>query len=304
MTSCFTGIGVAVVWTGIGCAIAALQGEFRTFLRNWVDLQGFFLVLLGTWLLLTIRSDVFSSRVEGLTVKGVSPNGLHHSRLRYLIVGVVSLIGTASLMALGFPAGGVLLVFMWCTCACVCVAAGLVTLHTAQIMIVMHQMQRIEIKAFKYAPARTPELRSLLNYCSSFSLLTTIAYGFALAATIQPPWTGSKDYIGTVQVFWPIIYVPLCSLALVYPHVIVHRLIQREKERTLLSCQRDIDDLLTKYSGLSTEEVERTNTLAQLFDRISATPDYVIDVGVAARTLLPLVFNLVTLFAKVAVGQH
>jgi hypothetical protein len=60
--------------------------------------------------------------------------------------------------------------------------------------------------------------------------------------------------------------------------------------------------MLSKYGDLKTEEVERTNTLAQLFDRIAATPDYVIDVGIAARTLLPLVFNLVTLFVKSWVG--
>jgi hypothetical protein len=91
---------------------------------------------------------------------------------------------------------------------------------------------------------------------------------------------------------------------LIYPHVVIHKLIQREKERTLSLYQQDIDELLSNYGDLKTEEIERTNTLAQLFDRVTATPDYVIDVGIAVRTVLPLVFNLATLFAKTAMGQH
>jgi len=36
--------------------------------------------------------------------------------------------------------------------------------------------------------------------------------------------------------------------------------------------------------------------LARLVDRITASPNYVFDFGIAARTLLPLLLNVLTLF--------
>jgi hypothetical protein len=104
-------------------------------------------------------------------------------------------------------------------------------------------------------------------------------------------------------VFWPIIYVPICSVALIYPHLAVHRLIQREKEKILLSCQEDMDGLLTRFRDLKTEDIDRTNTLAQLFDRIAATPNYVVDFGIAVRTVLPLLLNVISFFAKAALSH-
>jgi hypothetical protein len=90
----------------------------------------------------------------------------------------------------------------------------------------------------------------------------------------------------------------------VYPHLVLHRVIQREKEQTLLSCQRDIDDLLAKYSLLKTDDINRTNTIAQLFDRITATPDYVLDFGIVVRTGLPLLLNVATFVAKLALDYR
>jgi hypothetical protein len=123
-------------------------------------------------------------------------------------------------------------------------------------------------------------------------------------ATLSPNWTGSKEYVDAVRLFWPFIYVPTCSVALIYPHLVVHRLIQREKEKTLLSCERDIDNLLTRYGDLKKEEIDRTNTLAQLFDRIAGTPNYVVDLGIAVRTIIPLVFNILTLLVKSPLVRH
>jgi len=300
-----TGVAVGLGWTLIVCGVAFLQGDnVRLFLREWTDLQGPFLIALGTWLLLMIRSKSFTARVSRLTAEGSVNPGIFKNRLiRSLVVGCVTVLGFISVASMGFHGHDATLIFMWITCICIDFAAGLVTLHSLELLAVVHNLQQQEIKVSRYAPARTPELRSLVSYFSSFTLLMTVGYAFALLGTLKGHWTGSQDYIQAVRLFWPLIYVPTCCVMLIYPHIVVHKLIQREKEHTLSSCQQDIDNLLSKYGNLKTEEVERTNTLAQLFDRVTATPDYVIDVGIAVRTILPLAFNLVTLFVKSFIGQ-
>jgi len=300
------GAVVGLVWTLVGCGVAFLQGyDVQTFLREWVDLQGPFLIALGTWLLLIIRSGSFTARIKQLTTDGSAHPGVFKNRLlRYTIVVSVTVLGFISLARMGFNGHGAVLVLMWITCVCIDFASGLVTLHSLEVLAVVHNLQKQGLKVSRYAPARTPELRSVVTYFSSFTLLMTVGYAFALLGTLRGHWTGSEDYVQAVRLFWPLIYVPTCCLVLIYPHVVIHKLIQREKERTLSLYQDDIDKLLSKYGDLKTEEIERTNTLAQLFDRVTATPNYVIDVGIAVRTLLPLIFNLVTLFAKFAVGQR
>jgi hypothetical protein len=204
---------------------------------------------------------------------------------------------------MGFGERGLLFWFMCLTCACISFAAALVTLHALEMLVAVHSLETISIKAFRYSPARTPELRELVSYFTSLGLLTTLGYGFALAGTMSPYWTAPKAYLDAVRVFWPVLYVPTCSLALIYPHLVVHRLVRREKEQTLQSCQQEIDSLLTKYRTLNKEDVERTNSLAQLFDRINATPDYVLDLGIACRTFLPLAFNVASLVAKLVINH-
>jgi hypothetical protein len=301
---CVTGIGVALAWTVIGCGVAMAQGDVRPFLQEWINLQGFFLLALGVWLLLIIRSGSLKRRISSLTTDGSIHLGMvKNQALRIFVVSSVTLLGTASLVSMGFNGRGPVLNFMWITCAFICFTAGVVTLHTLEILAAVHNLQRQEVKVFRYAPARTPELRSVVSYFTTFGLLTTVGYGFALFATFRAHWTGERDYVEAVRLFWPFIYVPICTAVLIYPHVLIHKIIQREKERTLLSCQQDMDKILSKYSALETEEVDRANTLAQLFDRITATPNYVVDVGIAVRTILPLAFNLATLFIKGALGQ-
>jgi uncharacterized membrane protein YccC len=88
---------------------------------------------------------------------------------------------------------------------------------------------------------------------------------------------------------------------LIYPHLVVHKLIEKEKERTLSAYQRDLEEQLSKHeNNLSMGQIERTNALAQLVDRITGSPNYVIDFGIALRTLLPLALNVLTLFVKVS----
>jgi hypothetical protein len=192
---------------------------------------------------------------------------------------------------------------MWTTCGIVCFTAGAATLHAVEIIAAVGGLLRSDAKLFLYAPARTPELRDVVGYFSSFTLLVTVGYAFALLGTLDPHWTGTPFYVEAVRAFWPIIYVPTCSIALIYPHVTVHKLIQREKEKILLSCQEDMDGLLVRFRDLKTEDIDRTNTLAQLFDRIASTPSYVVDFGTAVRTALPFVINVVSFFAKAALSH-
>lgn len=296
------GIGTAAAWTVVGCGIALLQRNFAGFLHEWFLLQGFPLVTVGTWLLILVRSPNLEARVADLIQEGSPPFRPLEERAFGLVIAItVGVVGTASLIPLGFRAHGSVLAFMWFTCACVCCTAGLVTVHAIDILRFVHRLPLHEVKVFRYAPARTPELRSFVSYFSSFTLLMTLGYAAALVATLDPDWTGPKEYIEAVRLFWPLIYVPICSVALIYPHLAVHRLILREKDRTLSSCQRDIDALLERYGELKKEDIERTNALAQLFERITSTPDYVVDVSIAFRTLLPLAFNVVTLVAKAAI---
>jgi len=210
------------------------------------------------------------------------------------------MLGFLSVSRMGFNGRGAVLYFMWFTNLGIDFASGLITLHALIIIALVHDLRERRIRLSRYAPARTQELRSVVKYFSTFTLLMSGCYIFALAGTIKGNWTGSKDYVDAVRWFWPIIYVPLCCGALVYPHLAIHKVIQQHKDETLRSCQADLDGLLAKYSTLKNEDIGRTNELAQLFDRITSTPDYVIDFGIAVRTLLPLALNLVSLFVKVS----
>lgn len=159
------------------------------------------------------------------------------------------------------------------------------------------------LKLHLYSPARTPELRGIVSYFTFFTFLLTVAYGFAYVGTMNGAWTGNRTLIGIVQMFWPTIYVPVCSIALIYPHIVVHKLVQRVKEHALSSYQREMDGLLGEYEKLKDTDVQRINSLAQLFDRLSATPNYVIDLGIATRTALPYLINLAIVLSKPLIGH-
>lgn len=297
------GLVVAGVWTLVGIALAFAQNDFTKFVTEWQNLQGPFLIGLGTCLVLIARSNALAERVAKIAKDRFVVSKKVGTWKRVAIVGGIFAVGTASLVCMGFNATGPLLVFMCVTAAAVSLAAGIVTLHTIDLLVVVHSLQTTGIKAFRYAPARTPELRDLINYFTSFTLLLSVAYSFAFAGTIKGHWMGNPAYVEAVQLFWPLIYVPICSAALLYPHFVMHNLVRSAKESSLLAYQREIDQLMIDYKGLNNEDVAKINSLAQLFDRISATPDYVVDLGIAIRTCLPLAFNVAILFAKPLLGQ-
>jgi len=301
---CLIGFCVAAAWTLVGFLIAAIQSDQYHFIAEWQRMQAFFCLGLGVWLLLIARSGVLADRARRITKDGFAPpQGIVDQRLRATIVFAVALTGAVSFIMMGFNARGALLAFMWLMCLFICFLAGLVTLHAADLIVVIYNLQYTELKTYRYSPARTPELREIVSYFSFFTLILTIAYAFACFGTLRGSWTGNHSFIEAVQLFWPAIYVPACSIALIYPHVVVHKLIQHAKDGALATYQRDIDGLLSNYEALSNDDVQRINTLAQVFDRISATPNYVIDFGIAARAALPHFINAAIFFAKPLLGQ-
>ena len=294
------GLLVGVIWTALGCLLALIQGDSpRAFLKEWMNYQGPFLLSLEAWMLFEIRAGLFETRVKNLTGKTAMEIGVLSKRwVKILIVAFVTIVGFATVSRMGFNGRGVVLLFMWFTNLSIDFAAGIITLHSVTIIVAIYYLHREKIKLSHYSPARTPELRSVVNYFSTFTLLMSGCYVFALAGTLKGNWTGSKEYVQAIQWFWPIIYVPICCIVLVYPHLAVHKLIQSHKEATLRSYQDEIDKLLTQYPTLQPEDIGRTNELAQLFERITATPNYVLDFGIAVRTVIPLAFNVITLFLQ------
>jgi hypothetical protein len=298
------GFGVASAWTLAGFLIALAQGTQHQFVEEWVRMQAFFCLGIGMWLLFIARSGTLSNRARRITKDGCSPpRGIADQRWRAAIVLSVGITGTCVFITMGFNAQGVLLGFMWVMCVFICFMAGIVTLHAADLIVVIHNLQKVELKTHRYSPARTPELVALVSYFTFYSLLLTIGFAFACFGTLGGRWTGNPWIVELARWFWPAIYVPACSIALVYPHFVIRRLIQREKERALAPYQRDIDGLLAKYEQLKDEDVQRINTLAQVFDRFSSTPNYVFDFGIATRAVLPHLVNAVVFFAKPLLGQ-
>ncbi len=294
------GIAVGISLTLLGWTISTIAGNNQEFLNLWVGAQGFFLTCLGTWLILIIRSKTLFKLASSLTQNGLpSPRGITRRWLRYTIVISIGIAGTISVNSMGFNAQCIILWYLWLVCGGVCFAAGFVTLHAIDVLFIVRSLQHTKLKMFKYSPARTPELRKFVNYFTSFTLLMTFGYAFCIAGTLSAHWTASNNYLMTVQLFWPVIYVPTCSIVLIYPHVIIHGIIRQEKDRTLVMYQNEIDDLLAQYHDLDQGQVQKTNSIVELFDRISATPDYVIDFAIALRTVLPLLFNFATLFNKI-----
>jgi hypothetical protein len=298
------GAGTAVLWTLIGLTLAFFQGTLQQFGREWFSLQSFPLLALATIMLLLVRSGIFRRRMAKITADGSVPHTFLVSRsMRCALVMAISLLTFLNLWAEGFNMHGASLIFMYLAGAALCFSVGIISLHILDLLTSIHNLQYVDIKVFRYAPARTRELRDIINYFTTVAVLLTLGYALSLVGTAKAHWIGHAEYVKTVLFFWPIIYVPTCSVALVYPHLVVHRLIKREKEKTLSSYQHEIDNCLSRYSEMTAEDVQRTNNLMQLFDRINSTPDYVMDWGVALRTVLPLVFNAMTLITKFA-GAH
>ena len=296
-----TGLLTSAVWMAAGCVITLIQGDnVRSFVRDWINYQGPFLIWLGTWLLLMIRSKSFSARVSALTCDGSVKLSIVGTRLfRFLLVGVVTGLTFVSGIRMGFYGRGAVLFFLWLTYFWIEIATGLVTLHALEILVVVRNLQHQKLELSHYAPAGTPELRSVVKYFSTYLLLMTIGEALGLMGSLRGHWTGSQMNIDIFRWFWPFIYFPMCSVLLIYPHLVIHKIIQKEKQQTLSAYRQELEEHLSRHdTHMRNGQIERTNHLAELVDRITASPDYVIDFGIAVRTLLPFAVNLLTLFVK------
>lgn len=296
-----TGLLTSAVWMAAGCVITLIQGDnVRSFVRDWINYQGPFLIWLGTWLLLMIRSKSFSARVSALTCDGSVKLSIVGTRLfRFLLVGAVTSLTFVSGIRMGFYGRGAVLLFLWLTYICIEIATGLVTLHALEILVVVRNLQHQKLALSHYAPARTPELRSVVTYFSAYVFLIAVGQVLGLLGTLKGHWTGAQQNVEVFRWFWSLVYFPMSSVLLIYSHWVVHKLIQKEKEHTVSTYRQELEEHLTRHDPSTRDnQIERTNHLAELVDRITASPNYVVDFGIAARTLLPFAVNLLTLFVK------
>lgn len=296
-----TGVAASAVWMAVGCVVTLVQRDnLVEFIWGWINYQGPLLILLGTWLLMMIRSKRFDAGVSGLTADGSLKRGFVEKRwFRFLLVGGVTGLTFVSGVLMGFDGRGAVFVFMWLTYFLIEIATGIVTLHALEILVVVHNLQHQDIKLSHYSPARTPQLREVVKYLSTYVLLMTVGEAVGLLGSLKGHWNGPQIYVDIFRWCWPLVYFPTCCIMLIYPHLVVHRLIKKEKEHTLSTYREELEEHLSapeKKPRIS--QIERTSHLAQLVDRITASPDYVFDFGIALRTLLPLALNLLTLFFK------
>ena len=146
------GLGMAVLWTIAGLGIASLAGERDRFLKAWYAFQGFPLLLLGTWLLLIVRSKTFSKRMTAITRGNVpAPN----KRVRPALILGIGLVAIVSLASMGFPGAGLLKAFFLLACAAIAFTAAVITSHAFEMLIVAQKLESAQIRVFHYAPAST-----------------------------------------------------------------------------------------------------------------------------------------------------
>ena len=120
---------------------------------------------------------------------------------RFLAVLLVTALTFVSGIRMGFRGQGAILVFLWLTYLCIEIATGFVTLHALEIFAVVHNLRRQRIKLSHFAPARTPKLRSIVNYLGLFG-------------TIKGYWIGSRQNIQVFSMVWSLVYFPMSSLLL------------------------------------------------------------------------------------------
>ena len=287
-----TSVGLAVAWTSGGLAIAVVNGSFSTFASEWVRLQGTISLVIGVWLTIAAACYPLTTLVLNFGVEHRSSRALIVTRV--IVIAGVTLVGSASLISLGFNGRGVSLWFLNTTCVIICALAAVATWHGIEIVIASRMAANTDLHVFVYSPAETKELRFLARHAATYAAILTLGYSFTLTATLLSRWTGDPVRVRTVVTFWPMLYVPFCMLLLIFPQVQFRKLIRREKERLMSVCQETIDNVLKK-DDLTTDDVQRCNALADLFDKVAATPEYVLDVGIVTKAIWIVAANAITL---------
>lgn len=287
-----TSTAIALLWTAIGLAIATMSGTLRPYVLEWLRLQGTLNIVIGVWLLISAFSNPLDELIRNL---GVAPQiSKAVTVTRAVVIISVTAIGSASLISLGFNGRGVVLGFLNLTCIVICALAAVATWHGIEILIASKEAATADLHVFVYSPAETKELRFLARHASTYAAVLTLGYAFTLAATLLSRWTADPLRVRTVITFWPMLYVPFCMLLLLYPQMQFRKLIRREKERLMSVCQNTIDDVLKK-EPLTTDDVQRCNALADLFNKVAATPEYIVDLGIVSKMLWVVGVNAVTL---------
>jgi hypothetical protein len=285
-------LAAAIAWTGVGLFWASAGHAYNDFVEEWWRLFGSIDIALGVWLVLDAESHPLPSLLDGLAKSLLTPQTTR--TVKWAIVAAVAIIGSGSLIALGFHVQPVVLPFMWFTCLVVCAISGVVTWHGVEILIASRQIGESRLHIFVYSPGETKELRVFARHVTQFASLCTIGYAITLCGTLLARWTASPVLVARVVTFWPLLYVPFCLLLLAYPQVQFRRVILREKQKLLDVCQTRIDDLLQK-PDLSNDDVQKCNAFADFFDKIARTPDFVLDAGIVFRMVSVVVLNALTL---------
>ena len=295
----FISITISMSWSALGLLVAIFNGNFHNFLDEWIRLQGFPLVALGLWLYLVGESNPASQLLARLV-------GAREARIEFkqrqwqikakrIIIILIGSVGSISLISLGFSGQNGTLAFMWCTCIIVCFLAGYATWHGVNLILVSSIIEDKRIKVFVYSPAETKELKKLAIHVTKYATILTVGYAFALFATLLGQWTGNSAFIRVVVIFWPGLYVPFCFVLLIYPQLKFSAIVKKEKSHILMKCQKNMNDILNKEDSLSKDEVERCNMLAELFEKVSATPNNIMNFGIMARTVCVATFNLASI---------
>lgn len=298
----------ALSWTLVGCLVSAVSGSIHPFWHEWILIQGFFdiaaAIFLGFLALSPALADTLhqltpdASRIEGWTARPAV------SHCRWATVAFVMVVGSITTTQLGFAVLPPARYFMWLTCIMVCVLAGVVTWHAAEVIHIATRLEKLKIKFFVYSPGETRSLKRLAVHFVTFGLGMTCGYIFAFVGTMSPLWTGNPAFVHTVQAFWPTIYVPLCLVVVTYPHLAIHRLIRREKDRLILSYQEQINSIIGDLSSLSQKDIERVNALADLIRRIERSPSFAVSFPIAIGTLFTYVANIGSLFVPKELVAH
>ena len=290
----------ALGWTLIGLLISAISSSLMSFWIEWLSIQGFFAVAAAIFLGLLALSPSLADALRQLTTG--APNVKRWNKRtaianwRRVTIAFVTIVGSITTTQLGFSVAPPARYFMWLTCIGVCVFAGLITWHAIEVIHTATRIEKLKIKFFVYSPGETLSLKRLALHYVTFGLGMTFGYIFAFIGTLSPLWTGNPVFIRTVQAFWPVIYVPLCLFIITYPHLAIHHLIRREKDRLILSYQEEINSIIGDQSPVSQQDIERINALANLIRKIEDSPSFALNFPIAIGTGLMYVANVGSLF--------
>ncbi len=289
-----------VAWTLLGVLVAVIGGDLGVFWREWLSIQGPFdaagAIFLG---LLALSPDL--DQIWRDVAPHVAPLGAwRRSRsVRFwhrMTIVFVAVVGTATTTQLGFstPAPG--RYFLWATCAGVCIVAGFITWHAVEVIVAAARIETLNIKFFAFSPGDTRSLKRLAVHFVIFGLGTTFGYITSLIGTLSPYWQGDATLVRAVQVFWPMIYVPICLAVSTYPHLAIHRVIRKEKDRLIVSYQNEINAVISDGQNLTKQDIERVNALADLIQRIEKSPSFAVNFPIALGSAVAYVANIGSLF--------